>query len=177
MYNYEYYYNDDNKCKEALLDLLINKSNNLNRQNNFRQTHLMQGIYSKIPIEKIKKLIEVSNNINLKDNDGDTAAHYCMMEDKYSDDILNALIKAGADFSIQNKYNPFSSFGQTHLHIAAKNKNEDAVKKLLGTNISNKVKMINVIDGNSRKALYYCKKNGFSESLIKELEKAEAKAE
>ena len=82
-------------------------------------------------IEKIKKLLAAGFDITTKDDDGDTAVHY-LIKNNCSDDILNALIKAKADFSIQDNKD------QTPLHIIAektKNGNEDAVIKLLEADI------------------------------------------
>ena len=82
-------------------------------------------------IKKIKKLLAAGFNITTKDDDGNTAVHY-LIENNCSDDILNALIKAEADFSIQNNDDYYK---QTPLHNGRKCKKwkllEDAVIKLL----------------------------------------------
>ena len=77
--------------------------------------------------------------LDAQDKDGNTAVHY-LIGNNCSDDVIDALIAAEADFPIQNNYN------KTPFMIMLEKVNKDNIIKVLEANIRNKDVMINTQD-------------------------------
>ena len=162
-----------NKCSDDVIDALIKAEADFSIQDDsyYKQTplHIMAENGKEDAVIKLLEsdiIINKRKMLDAQDKGDNTAAHY-LIENKCSDDVLNALIKAEADFSIKGRLE------QTPLHIMAKNGNKDAVIKLLGSDIINK-SILDVKDSYGYTAAHYLMINKCSDDVLNALIKAEA---
>ena len=90
----------------------------------------------------IQILIQNGTDVNIQDNDGDTALHSISFHGHK--DCLEVLLKAGADVNIQN------NCGNTALHKATINGHKDWVEVLLRAGAD-----VNVLNNHGETALYF----------------------
>lgn len=76
---------------------------NPNLKNNNRKTPLMLACEYNKNIEVIAALIDITNDINIQDNFGNTALHLACINNKY--DIIKILLNGHADINITNDDN------------------------------------------------------------------------
>lgn len=122
-------------CKEEKIDIvkrLIKAGANVNAQDENGITALMFACKNNnFDIAKI--LLGAKADVNIKDHDGYTAFAYAFFQEKRNNDILNTLIKAGADVNVQVN-------GRTPLMIGCSFNDIDMVKTLIaaGADVNSK---------------------------------------
>lgn len=100
----------------------------------------------------VSKLLKAGVNVNLGDNDGNTALHFSRREPK----LTKLLLKSGANINIANKY------GKTTLHRASIEGREEVVKILLKNGAD-----VNLPDNLGNLALHRAVSSKVAELLLK----------
>ena len=129
--------------KKFVIDQINSKINDRNKIEKFCQTFDFKSIiivgnftinFYNINLEFVKTILEYGLDVNIKDNDGDTALIWASMYD-YTE-VVKLLLESGADVNIKNNY------GNTALIWASYNGHTEIVKLLLESgadvNIKNK---------------------------------------
>ena len=113
-----------------LSSLQVIKGANLNTSRNDKRTPLMEGS-SKNDEKQVNWLIEHGADVNLQDEDGDTALHFACNSDHASLEILSCLIENGANI------NACTDFKITPLMMAVQNCHKYVVSFLIehGANV------------------------------------------
>lgn len=105
---------------------LINNGADVNLANYFGTTPLMNST-ALGEINIVKKLIKCNATIDLQDKDGNTAFHVSLDSPRYGIhvDLINELIKAGADWFIENNK------GETPYKLMKKNLSDYYIKNYI----------------------------------------------
>ena len=114
----------------GILSSLVTKGANLNTSRNDKRTPLMEAS-SKNDEKQVTWLIEHGADVNLQDEDGDTALHFACNSDHASLEILSCLIENGANI------NACTDFKITPLMMAVQNCRKYVVSFLIehGANV------------------------------------------
>lgn len=90
--------------KNDFINLLVKKTSKNTKEHKTGKTILMEAVlYSNF--EAVQSIVLSGFNVNAKDNKGNTALHYALNKDMYSQDdkeIIKFLINAGADVLAKN---------------------------------------------------------------------------
>jgi len=102
---------------EEKFNLLLDAGACIDGKNDKGETILMRAIRLDYGLKIIKRIIEKGANVNVVDNDGNTALMRLICSDEYDENFMNYIASSGCDITIENKQ------GRNAFELAIKHQN------------------------------------------------------